>query len=66
MLRWRFKPLARGQSKAALTRRFVGERITPVPSITDDPLWQLVGTIEGDGNDSTSIDEVLYGQRPGA
>ncbi|MBA2487738.1 MAG: hypothetical protein H0V36_00245 [Chloroflexi bacterium] len=55
-----------GTSKAALIRRFVGERITPVPPITDDPLWQLVGSVEGDRNDSSSIDDVLYGQRPDA
>jgi hypothetical protein len=51
-----------GVSKAALIRRYVGERLRPSRPRKDDPLWQLAGMIDsGDPNSSASIDEVVYG-----
>jgi hypothetical protein len=52
-----------GASKAALIRRYVRERVKPVPSIQDDPLWELVGMVEGSPDDSASVDEVVYGPK---
>jgi hypothetical protein len=48
-----------GVSKAALIRRYVGERLGPLPSIEEDPLWGLVGLYDGEAVDD--IDEVVYG-----
>jgi hypothetical protein len=51
-----------GVSKAALVRRYVGERLKPLPPLEDDPLWQGFGIIEdGDPESSQQIDEVVYG-----
>jgi hypothetical protein len=51
-----------GVSKAALVRRYVGERLRVLPPIEEDPLWGLVGMIkDGDPNSSQQIDEVVYG-----
>lgn len=50
-----------GVSKAALIRRYVGERLRPLPPLEDDPLWGLVGMIkDGSPDASASIDEVVY------
>ena len=48
-------------SKAALIRRYVRERLrpNPLPPIEEDPLWELVGTVDVDPVDD--IDEFLYG-----
>lgn len=51
-----------GVSKAALIRRYVGERLRPLPPLEEDPLWELVGMIDGEPGDSASIDEVVYGR----
>ena len=48
-----------GVSKAALIRRYVGERLRPLPPLDEDPLWQLVGSIDAEPVDD--IDEFLYG-----
>ena len=51
-----------GVSKAALIRRYVGERLRPLPPLEEDPLWEIVGMIpDGSPDDSSSIDEVVYG-----
>jgi hypothetical protein len=50
-------------SKAALIRRYVGERLRPPPPIEADPLWGFFGSVEGDREDSGSVDEVVYGPR---
>jgi len=50
-----------GVSKAALIRRYVGERLRPLPALEEDPLWQMAGMIQGGPNDSQMIDEVVYG-----
>jgi hypothetical protein len=47
-------------SKAALIRRYVRERVKPLPPIQEDPLWQLVGMDEGSPDDSASVDDVVY------
>lgn len=49
-----------GVSKAALIRRYVGERLKPLPPIEKDPLWKLVGSV--DVEPVADIDEYLYGQ----
>jgi hypothetical protein len=49
-------------SKAALIRRYVRERLTPLPPIEEDPIWDLVGA-EPDVEPVDDIDEFLYGPR---
>jgi hypothetical protein len=46
-------------SKAALIRRYVGENLKPLPPIEQDPLWDLVGSVDAAPVDD--IDEYLYG-----
>jgi Ribbon-helix-helix protein, copG family len=46
-------------SKAALIRRYVRERLKPLPPVKEDPLWQLVGDLDIEPVDD--IDEYLYG-----
>lgn len=50
-------------SKAALIRRFVRERVQPLPPIHDDAIWGLVG-LGGDGEltESETINDVVYGE----
>ena len=50
-----------GTSKAALIRRYVGERLRPVPPIEDDPLWGFVGRVDGAPGESGSVNAVVYG-----
>jgi hypothetical protein len=52
-----------GTSKAALIRRYVGERLQPLPPIEEDPLWELAGLVEGEPDGSVSVDEIVYGPR---
>jgi ribbon-helix-helix CopG family protein len=49
-------------SKAALIRRYVRERLQPLPPLEEDPLWELVG-IAGDAEPVDDIDEYLYGPK---
>lgn len=49
---------AEGTSKAGLIRRYVGERLRPLPPIQDDPLWQMIGAA-GDA-ESGDVDDVVY------
>jgi hypothetical protein len=51
---------AEGVSKAELIRRYVRERVKPLPPIREDPLWELVG-MAGDVEPVEDIDEFLYG-----
>jgi hypothetical protein len=53
-----------GMSKAALIRRYVAERLRPLPPLEEDPIWQLVGIAEGEPVDD--IDAYLYGPRADA
>ena len=48
-----------GVSKAALIRRYVGERLRPLPHLEEDPLWKLAGFSDAEPVDD--IDEFLYG-----
>jgi Ribbon-helix-helix protein, copG family len=51
-----------GVSKAALIRRYVGERLRTLPELESDPLWAMVGMIKsGSPDDSSRVDEVVYG-----
>jgi hypothetical protein len=52
-----------GVSKAALIRRYVGERLRPLPPIEEDPIWDLVGMVKGSPGDSVSVDDVVYGPK---
>jgi len=50
-----------GVSKAELVRRYVGERLRPLPLLEGDPLRNIVGIIKGGSpDDSSRIDEVAY------
>jgi len=53
---------AEGVSKAALIRRYVGERLRPLPPVEDDPLWRFFGSVDGEPGDSESVDDVVYGR----
>ena len=44
-------------SKAALIRRFVREKVQPLPPLEEDPLWQMVGA---DDVEPASVDDVVY------
>jgi hypothetical protein len=44
-------------SKAALIRRFVRERIRPLPPLSADPIWRMVGV---DDYEPVAIDDVVY------
>ncbi len=52
-----------GVSKAALIRRYVGERLRPLPLPEDDPLWEIVGMVKGGPGDSAGVDDVVYGRK---
>jgi hypothetical protein len=52
-----------GTSKAALIRRYVRQSLRPLPPIREDPLWELVGMVEGAPQDSREIDDVVYDGR---
>lgn len=44
-------------SKAALIRRFVREKVKPLPPIEKDPLWEMVGA---DSFPPEDVDDVVY------
>lgn len=46
-----------GTSKAALIRRYVGERMIPLPPIERDPIWLFAG---GSDAEPAAIDDVVY------
>jgi hypothetical protein len=47
----------RKTSKAALIRQFVRERLRPLPPLSADPIFQMVGV---DDFEPASIDDVVY------
>lgn len=49
---------AENTSKAALIRRYVAEQLKPLPPLSADPLWQMVGA---DNVEPASVDDVVYG-----
>jgi Ribbon-helix-helix protein, copG family len=52
-----------GTSKAALIRRYVRERVKPLPPIAEDPLWEIFGMVEGTPDESLSVNDVVYGPK---
>lgn len=46
-----------GTSKAALIRRYVGERLEPLPPLSSDPLARMIGA---DDFEPEPIDDVVY------
>lgn len=51
-----------GVSKAALIRRYVGERLRVLPPLEEDPLWEIVGMVKGGSpDDSMRVNEIVYG-----
>ena len=50
--------LEEGTSKAAVIRRVLREALNPLPPLTGDPLFRLIGTVDAEPGD---IDEVVYG-----
>lgn len=52
-----------GTSKAALIRRYVRERVKPLPPIEEDPLWEIFGMVEGSPDESLSVNDVVYGPK---
>lgn len=44
-------------SKAALIRRYVRDRVEPLPPLESDPLWRMIGT---DDFEPESMDDVVY------
>ena len=48
-------------SKAALIRRYVRERLRPLPPLEEDPLWELIGIAGEDAEPVDDIDESLCG-----
>ena len=53
-----------GVSKAALIRRYVRDRLKPLPPLEEDPFWLWIGSgEEGSPDDSTSVDDVVYGPK---
>jgi Ribbon-helix-helix protein, copG family len=51
-----------GVSKAELVRRYVRERVKPVPPLEDDPLWELFASAS-DADPVDDIDDFLYGPK---
>jgi Ribbon-helix-helix protein, copG family len=52
---------AEGVSKAALIRRYVRASLSPRRPIEEDPLWDIVGMVQGGPHDSLRVNEVVYG-----
>ena len=50
-------------TKVALIWRYVRERLRPLPPIEEDPLWDLFGMVEGNPDNSRSVDDVVYGPK---
>lgn len=52
--------------KAELLRRYAWERLRPLPSAAEDPLWELVAVDDAsdDRGEPVDVDEVVYGGRP--
>jgi AAA domain/Ribbon-helix-helix protein, copG family len=57
------KAAEEGVSKAALVRRYVGERLRQLPPLEDDPLWEIIGMNKGSPGDSMSVNDVVYGPK---
>lgn len=53
-----------GTSKAAIIRRYVRDQLRPLPRLRSDPLSDIIGLVEGDPDDSSRVDDVVYGAPP--
>jgi hypothetical protein len=54
---------AENVSKSALVRRYVGERLRPLPPIHEDPIWELFESAsDAEIDPSETIDDVVYGR----
>lgn len=53
-----------GTSKAAIIRRYVRDQLRPLPQLRSDPLSDIIGLVEGDPDDSSRVDDVVYGAPP--
>jgi hypothetical protein len=53
-------------SKSALVRRYVGERLKPLPPLEEDPIWAYVGMDDGEPDGSVSVNDVVYPREPPA
>ena len=51
-----------GTSKAALIRRFVRERVEPLPPVEQDSIWAMVGSVDIDPVPGETSDDVVYGR----
>ena len=49
-----------GTSKAALIRRFVRQRVRPLPAMHNDPIWGLAGIADVEVEPGESVDNVVY------
>lgn len=49
--------MAENTSKSALVRRYLRERLAPLPDLADDPIMRMAGV--GD-YESSPVDEVVY------
>ena len=49
---------AEGSSKAAVIRRLLRDALEPLPPVSADPLFRLIGTVDAD---PAPIDDVVYG-----
>lgn len=48
-------------SRSEVVRRVLREKLLPPPPPREeDPLWELVGMVEGEPDDSQRINEVVY------
>jgi len=54
-----------GVSKAALVRRYVGDKLKPLPPLEQDPLWEMVA-VDADTEPIDDVDEYLYGPVDGS
>jgi hypothetical protein len=46
-----------GTAKAALIRTYVRERLQPLPPLEEDPIWDLVGTVDAE---PAPVDDIVY------
>jgi hypothetical protein len=49
--------LDEGTSKAALIRRFVRERVQPLPALHEDPIWDFAGKSDAE---PAQHDDIVY------
>lgn len=53
---------AENVSRSALVRRYLGEKLEPLPPLEEDPLWEFFGASDAEVDPSESIDDVVYGR----